>query len=498
MKEITFGYDAREKLTKGVHLLADVVRPTLGPRANHVVLGYEFAAPKVIDDGATIAQEVEVDDVTVNAGIQLARMVAQKTNRVAGDGTTTSIILADSILMHLMEGESVLSSTADRQEKMQEAKDVVAAVIQELDEMAVPVSNDEMLLNVATISAGDKELGAAIAEGYKKLGPDAIVTAQESKKDGISVEVTKGASVGSGVPREYLKGTKESFLNCPVLILDDAVQDIAQIAEKLKDKKTMLIVADDFSDSVLDVFATNSVRGFRFLPVKSPFYAERRTSFLKDLALMVGSEVGEVGMSPRVDCSLGDTIVLGNPSQAIDDRVKELEMEEEVTRSDYTASQIRERIACLTSGVATIKVGMPTEAEQKSVMAKLEDAINASRTALKGGVVPGAGLALYNASTVKFEAHRGICQAIRAPFRQILANAGVSADNVSELISEKDVPHFGYNSETGEYGNLMELGVIDPVIVTKEALKNALSIALMVYRSEGSVVWKRQDDEQTS
>lgn len=484
MKDITLREESRKKLASGIHKLADVVRPTLGPKAKHVVLGFEFANPQVIDDGVMIARQVELEDPTENVGVQLARMVAEKTNRIAGDGTTTSIVLADA-LVSAMQEESGFETSASRREKLEQAEKTIALVLEQVKSYAKPIEGSEDIRRVALISSGNEAVADAITQAHTELGPSAVITYANSKKDGISVQVSRGMRVMGGTASAFLdKGRKTVVGGSAVLIIDGPCVSKALMASAVKEAEgrgALTVIADEFSEEILDAMTIAMARGFRFFPVVAPYYAERRTEFLKDVAELVLAKVvtdeykeGSLGVVERVEASSTELVLVGGDG-VVTDRVAEIEALIERATSEYEITQLRERIAGLTSGVATIQIGMPTEAEQVSVVAKVEDAINAVKSALDGGIVQGGGtsllLASKSVSNDQFEPHRGILEALSAPIRQIQDNLGVKTED--------------WGSE-----------VVDPLKTVVQALTNAWSIARMVSLAEAGVVWKSEPKDR--
>lgn len=507
MKIITQGDDTRSKLASGIYKLNEVTKHTLGPRAKHVVLGFEFANPKVLDDGAMIAREVELEDPTENVGAQLARMVSEKTNKTAGDGTTTSLVLANALTQALLSGEEFTSSAFKKRMKLIESQGAIDEIVSNLKKLTVKIETNEQIRDVATISSGSSEIGRIIADIYRELGNDAVIIQQDQKKAGINYTVSNGMRFESGIPPHFATDTEKvraEATKCPILIYDGVIENTKQIAKYVPDGASSLtVIADDFSESVLDSMLSATLRGFRFIPIKAPYYGPRRLEFMEDLAMLVTGKVasesveGIVSVCERVESNMFETTITGlsEDNDKVQKRLQELKEKLEASTSDYDAAQIKERVAKLSSGIATIKVGMPTEAEQKTVMAKLEDAINASRTAIEGGIVPGGGLALYRASEGLLEANKAIVDAVRKPFHQILENCGWDAKHVEEQLKTENA----FDSERGVFGDAITIGLIDPAQVTLGALQNAWSIAQLVYRSEAGVVWKEnKKDPHTS
>lgn len=484
MKEITYGEDTRLKLAAGVGKLVDTVRHTLGPDAQRTLIGLEFMNPKTLDDGAMIAREVELEDATENAGAQLAKMVSEQTNKTAGDGTTTSLVLADALLKALMEEDAGFSTTATRRENLKKAEKTLTAIDEYVKSKAVPINGVDDIYRVALISSGSEAVAGIIKEAYEKLGLRAIVTQQDSKKSGISVSVSKGMSVPSGtLPLVLSSSLKDTLNNCAVLVIDGPCSSRELMADAVRaaqEHEALTVIADDFSETILDAAVVSASRGgFRVFPVKAPFYAERRSDFLQDVALFTNGKVIKdkyedncIGYVERCEITPSTTVLIGGKGE-VEERVKEIEARITESTSEYEAVALKERIAALTSGVATINVGMQTEAEQKAVMAKIEDSIHAVKSALDGGVVRGGGTLLLEASKDaswgSFEPHSGICNAVTAPIRTLQENLGVKTED--------------WGSE-----------VLDPVKVVLESLRNAWSIAKAIYLCESAVVWKKEPE----
>jgi len=485
MKTITHGEDTRKKLASGISKLAAVVKPTLGPKAKHVVLGFEFQNPQVLDDGALIARHVELEDETENIGVQLARMVSEKTNRIAGDGTTTSIVLADAFTQAMVESDGGFSSSSSRREELERAEKTIEAILLELKSYAKPIKDNEDIKRVALISSGTQDVANIIAQAYQELGDNAIVTYQNSKKDGISMSVSRGMRIMGGVAPHFLnKGRTTVVGGSKVLIIDGPCVSKALVAAAVKEADgvgALTVIADEFSEEILDVMMMSTAKGYQFFPVIAPYYAQRRSEVLKDIAAFCSAKVltkeyvaDSLGMANRVEASTTELILVGGMGD-VTERVAEIKEQIEGATAEYDVATLKERIASLESGVATINVGMPTEAEQLSVVNKIEDAINAVKSALDGGIVAGGGVALFlasNATTGLVEAHRGILTACSAPLRQIQENLGV---------------------KTEDWG----LDVVDPLKTVVQALTNAWSIARLVALSESGVVWKKEPSDKS-
>lgn len=480
MKIITHGEDTRKKLASGINKLVKIVRPTLGPKAKHVVLSFEFEAPQVLDDGALIARKVEFEDPTENVGAQLARMVSEKTNRIAGDGTTTSLVLADAFTQAMIESDGVFATSAQRRDELDNAEATVEKILEQLKLLAQPIQSNEDIRRVAKISSGTDEIAGIIADAYKELGNSAIVTYQNSKKDGISVSISKGMRVQSGVAPHFLvHGRKTFWGSSKVLVIDGAASKsiVASAMKEIDAVGALTVIADEFPEDLLDTMIMANAKGFQFFPVSSPFYAERRSEILKDISSFCGATVvskeyvaDSLGKVEKLEASSAELVLIEGAGDT-KTRVDELKELIDSASAEYDVALLKERMAGLTAGVATINVGMPTEAEQLSVINKIEDAINAVKSALDGGIVQGGGVSLLlaskNATWGSFEPHRGICSAVLAPLHQIQENTG---------------------SKKEDWGS----DVVDPLKTVVQALTNAWSIAKMVALSESGVVWQKE------
>lgn len=482
MKVITHGEDTRKKLASGINQLVKIVRPTLGAKAKHVVLSFEFEAPQVLDDGALIARRVELEDPTENVGAQLARMVSEKTNRIAGDGTTTSLVLADAFTQAMIESDGAFATSAQRRDEIENAEETVSRILAQLKELAKPIESNDDIKRVAKISSGTDEIAGIIADAYRELGNSAILTFQNSKKDGINVSTTKGMKVQTGVAPHFLLGGRKTFWgSSKVLVIDGAASKeiVAGAMKEIDAVGALTVIADEFPEALLDTMIVSNAKGFQFFPVRAPYYAERRTEVLKDIAAFTGATVitkeykpDALGKVERIEASTSELVLIEGAGDT-KERVSEIQEQIDSASAEYDIALLKERMAGLTAGVATINVGMPTEAEQLSVINKIEDAINAVKSALDGGIVPGGGVSLLlagkNATWGSFEPHMGILNAVLAPLRQIQENSGVKSE---------------------DWG----ADVVDPLKTVVQALTNAWSIAKMVALSEAGVVWQKPEE----
>jgi len=518
-KIIKFNEDARRALERGVDKLADTVKVTLGPRGRNVVIDKKFGAPTITNDGVTIAREVELDDPYENLGAQLAKNVATKTNDVAGDGTTTATVLAQA-LVH--EGLRNVTAGANPTALGRGINAAVTAVQAALDAAAIPVDERRAIAEVATISAQDAEVGALIGEAMEKVGKDGVITVEESNTMLTDLEVTEGLQFDKGYLSPYFVTDQESM----EAVLDDALvllvsgkisalADLLPLLEKVlaAGSQPLLIVAEDVEGEALSTLVVNSIRKtIKVAAVKSPFFGDRRKAFMTDLAIITGGQVvsSDVGLSldavglevlgtvRRVTVTKDDTTIVdgGGTSGAIADRIAQIRREIEDTDSDWDREKLQERLAKLAGGVGVIRVGAATEVEMKERKHRIEDAIAATRAAVEEGVVAGGGSALLHAATAidaldltgdELTGARAVRRALESPLSRIATNAGFEGQVVVGRVRELGIGH-GFNAATGEYGDLVAQGVIDPVKVTKAALGHAASIAAMILTTDSAVV----------
>jgi chaperonin GroEL len=497
MKKIITGAPAKQLLKEGVLGLVDVVKHTLGPAKKHVAIGFEYSSPKVLDDGVMIAREVEFDDPIKNIGAQLALMVAERTNKVAGDGTTTSLVLAGAMI-DALSGFNTRANDVENDLKM-----LVEDVIKVLDDIKKPVESRQDIEHIATISSGSPEIGKIFGDIYELVGKNAVISQKETKKLGIEHEITNGFSFPAGfISLDYKKSDKLRVgIDNPVIcVFDREVGAMSDVQPLLPENVNgpLTVIAPSFSDRALDEMVILETKNIRVVPITSPFYGKKRDEFLQDLAVYIGAEINKsAGKAERLNSTLSETIITAPYRKEVDDKIAEIETKIQNIDSEYDLSLINERIARLRGSVVIIKVGMPTEAEQRSVMAKIEDTINSFKTALEDGILPGGGIALMLASkrlaTVNFEHHRGLLDSLRTPIKQILENSGVKVDEIVKKIEDEDSPMFGYDAGKKIFGDLIELGVIDPYKVTKNALINSASIALMVLKSEAVIAYVKDN-----
>ena len=519
-KQLAFDMDARKALREGVDALANTVKVTLGPRGRNVVLDKKFGAPLIINDGVTIAREIELDEPFRNMGAQLAKEVSIRTNDVAGDGTTTATVLAQAIVT---EGLRNVAAGADPMALKRGLDQGLRAVVDELRDMAEPVEKKEEIAAVATISGDNEEIGEIIADVMEKVGKDGVITVEEGQGIRMETEFTDGMQLDRGYVSPYFVSNNERMeaaIDDPYILITDrkisAVQDVVPLMEKLLQiTKNFVIIADDVDGEALATLVVNKMRGtVNVLAVKAPGFGERRKAMLEDIAVLTGgtliteelgrtleqTQVADLGRARRMVSSKDDTtIVEGSGSdEAIQDRIKEIKAQIDVTASDFDREKLQERMAKLAGGVAVIKVGAPTEVELKEKKAKLEDALSATRAAVEEGIVVGGGCALLRADRALSQmdedssgdlrtAVRLLKTALESPIRQIAHNAGQEGSVVIGKIRKVDDDAHGYDAKMDRYGDLLEYGIVDPVKVTRSALENAVSIAGMVLTTESLV-----------
>ncbi len=519
-KQLAFDMDARKALREGVDALADTVKVTLGPRGRNVVLDKKFGAPLIINDGVTIAREIELEEPFRNMGAQLAKEVSIRTNDVAGDGTTTATVLAQAIVT---EGLRNVAAGADPMALKRGLDLGLRAVVDELRDMAEPVEKKEEIAAVATISGDNEEIGEIIADVMEKVGKDGVITVEEGQGIRMETEFTDGMQLDRGYVSPYFVSNNERMeaaVDDPYILITDrkisAVQDVVPLMEKLLQiTKNFVIIADDVDGEALATLVVNKMRGtINVLAVKAPGFGERRKAQLEDIAVLTGgtliteelgrtleqTQVADLGRARRMVSSKDDTtIVEGSGSdEAIQDRIKEIKAQIDVTASDFDREKLQERMAKLAGGVAVIKVGAPTEVELKEKKAKLEDALSATRAAVEEGIVVGGGCALLRADRAlaamdesstgdQRTAVRLLRTALESPLRQIAFNAGQEGSVVIGKIRKESDDRHGYDAKLDRYGDLLEYGIVDPVKVTRSALENAVSIAGMVLTTESLV-----------
>ncbi len=515
-KELKFNEDARRALERGVNVLADAVKVTLGPKGRYVVLDKKFGAPTITNDGVTIAREIEVEDPFENQGAQLVREVATATNDVAGDGTTTATVLAQAIVR---EGLKNVAAGANPMAIKRGIEKSVDAIVENLKEQSTEVSGKEDIARVATISSREREIGDVIADAIEKVGKDGVVNVEEGQTFGLELEFTEGMQFDKGYLSPYMitdAERMEAVLEEPYVLIANqkigAVKDILPVLEQvIQAGRPLLIVAEDVEGESLATIVVNKLRGtFSAVAVKAPGFGDRRKRMLEDIAILTGGEViteelglklentkiSQLGKARKIVIDKDTTTIIDGAggSDAIKGRIKQLKSEIENTDSDFDREKLQERLAKLSGGVAVVKVGAATETEMKEKKHRVEDALQATRAALEEGIVPGGGVALINAGdAVKatLDALEGdektgariIIRALEEPLRQLAYNAGLEGSVVIDKVRGVKKGH-GLNVETGEIEDLVKSGIIDPTMVTRSALQNAASIAKNILTTE--------------
>jgi chaperonin GroEL len=516
-KQIIFGEDVRRSLKKGVDVLAAAVRVTLGPKGHPVALEKKWGAPVIIDDGVTIAKDIELPDPFENMGVQLVKEASSKTNDAAGDGTTTSTILAWAIIS---EGFKNIAAGAEPLSLKHGIEKATNAIVDELKRASTPVKGKEQIVQVATITAKDTEIGELIASVMEKVGKDGVITIEESKGTKFETEFVEGMQFDRGYVSAYFvtdAARMEASLEDPYILITDkkisSIQEILPSLERiLQATKNLLIIADDVDGEALATLVVNKLKGtLNVLAVKAPGFGDRRKAMLEDIAILTGGKVisedvgrkldsitmEDLGRARRVDANKDKTTIVEGKGTAkgIKDRIKQLKAQIEETDSDFDREKLQERMARLAGGVAVIKVGAATETEMKEKKHRVEDALAATRAAVEEGILPGGGIGLLNALPAldKLDATGDqltgvniIRKAVEEPIRWIAINAGHDGAVIVDTV-KKGVKGSGYNAETDKFGNMVEMGIIDPTKVVRSALVNAASIASMVLVTESLI-----------
>jgi chaperonin GroEL len=520
-KIIAFDEEARRGLERGLNILADAVKVTLGPRGRNVVLEKKWGAPTITNDGVSIAKEIELDDPYEKIGAELVKEVAKKTDDVAGDGTTTATVLAQALVR---EGLRNVAAGADPISLKKGIEKAVAAITAELLSSAKEVESKEQIAATASISAADPEIGALIAEAIDKVGKEGVVTVEESQTFGTELELTEGMRFDKGYINPYFVTDPERqeavFEDAYVLIANQKIsniKDLLPIVDKvIQDGKELVIIAEDVEGEALATLVLNKIRGiFKSVAVKAPGFGDRRKAQLQDIAILTGGQVitEEVGLklenatldllgrARKVIVTKDETTIVEGAGEAgqIEGRVTQIRREIDNTDSDYDREKLQERLAKLAGGVAVIKAGAATEVELKERKHRIEDAVRNAKAAVEEGIVPGGGVALIQAGKVAFEGlelsgdeatgANIVRVAIEAPLKQIALNAGLEPGVVANKVAELE-PGFGLNAATGEYGDRFAQGIIDPAKVTRSALQNAASIAALFLTTEAVVADK--------
>ncbi len=519
-KELKFSEDARRSLQRGVDILADAVKVTLGPKGRYVVLDKKFGAPTITNDGVTIAREIEVEDVFENQGAQLVREVATATNDVAGDGTTTATVLAQAVVR---EGLKNVSAGANPMALKRGIETAVEQIVENLKSQSTEISGKEDIARVATVSSRSSEIGDVLSEAIEKVGKDGVVNVEEGQTFGLELEFTEGMQFDKGYLSPYMitdAERMEAVLDDPYILVANqkigAVKDLLPVLEQvIQAGRPLLIVAEDVEGESLATIVVNKLRGtFQAVAVKAPGFGDRRKRMLEDIAILSGGEViteemglklentklSQLGHARKVVVDKDSTTIIDGAGEgdAIKGRIKQLKSEIENTDSDFDREKLQERLAKLSGGVAVVKVGAATETEMKETKHRVEDALQAARAALEEGVVPGGGVALLNAAdaikekllkSLDGDERTGaqiIIKSLEEPLRQLATNAGLEGSVVVEHVRSAK-PGEGLNVDTGEVTDLVKAGITDPTMVTRSALQNAASIAKNILTTEAIV-----------
>ena len=526
-KEVKFGNNARQRMLKGVNTLADAVKVTLGPKGRNVVLDKSFGAPTITKDGVSVAKEIELEDKFENMGAQMVKEVASKANDEAGDGTTTATVLAQAIVN---EGVKAVAAGMNPMDLKRGIDKAVTAAVEELKKISQPCADSKAIAQVGTISANsDSTIGEIIAKAMDKVGQEGVITVEEGQALQDELDVVEGMQFDRGYLSPYFINNQESGsveLDNPfILLVDKKVSNIRELLPVLegvsKAGKPLLIIAEDVEGEALATLVVNNMRGIvKVAAVKAPGFGDRRKAMLQDIAVLTGGtvvseEIGmelektqleDLGTAKRVVITKDNTTVVdGNGDDAaIEGRVTQIKQQMEDTSSDYDREKLQERLAKLAGGVAVIKVGAATEVEMKEKKARVEDALHATRAAVEEGVVPGGGVALVRAASKLAELSgdneeqnvgiRMMLRAMEAPLRQIAYNAGAEASVVANRVREGE-GNFGYNAGNDTYGDMLEMGILDPTKVTRSALQFAASVGSLMITTEAMVAEIPKDDE---
>ena len=526
-KQVLFGDDARSKMVRGINVLANAVKVTLGPKGRNVVLDRAFGAPTVTKDGVSVAKEIELKDKFENMGACMVREVASKTSDNAGDGTTTATVLAQAIVDEGMKFVAAGMNPMDLKRGIDKA---VAAAIEELRKISKPTTTNKEIAQVGAISANsDAEIGDIISEAMDKVGKEGVITVEDGKSLKNELEVVEGMQFDRGYLSPYFINQPEkqaAVLDNPFILLHDKkisnIRELLPVLEQVaKAARPLVIIAEDIDGEALATLVVNSIRGIlKVVAVKAPGFGDRRAAMLEDIAVLTGGTVistnvgltldkatlEQLGTAKKVEVTKENTTIIDGAGQAeaIENRVRNIRTQIEAATSAYDREKLQERVAKLAGGVALIKVGAATEVEMKEKKARVEDALHATRAAVEEGIVAGGGVALIRAKQAirdikgdNDEQNAGIRIVLRAmeePLRQIVANAGDEPSVVVNTVAQGE-GNFGYNAQTGEYGDLVEMGVLDPTKVTRTALQNAASVASLILTTDCMVADIPQDDK---
>ncbi|MCK9489318.1 MAG: chaperonin GroEL [Xanthomonadales bacterium] len=518
-KEVRFSEDARSRILNGVNILANAVKVTLGPKGRNVVLDKSFGAPTITKDGVSVAKEIELADKFENMGAQMVKEVASKTSDVAGDGTTTATVLAQALVRDGLKAVAAGMNPMDLKRGIEHA---VKAAVEELKKQSKPTADDKAIAQVGTISANsDENIGNIIAEAMKKVGKEGVITVEEGSGLDNELDVVEGMQFDRGYLSPYFINNQQNMsveLESPYILLHDKkisnVRDLLPVLEGVaKAGKPLLIVAEEVEGEALATLVVNTIRGIvKVAAVKAPGFGDRRKAMLEDMAILTGGQViseevglqlektqlSDLGQAKKIVITKENTTIIDGAGETagIESRIQQIKAQIEETSSDYDREKLQERVAKLAGGVAVIKVGASTEIEMKEKKARVEDALHATRAAVEEGVVPGGGVALIRAKAAieglkgaNEDQNHGITIALRAmeaPLREIVANSGDEPSVVVNKVKEGQ-GNFGYNAANGEYGDMIELGILDPTKVTRTALQNAASIAGLMITTEAMI-----------
>ncbi len=527
-KEVRFSDDARQRLARGVNILANAVKQTLGPKGRNVVLEKSFGAPTVTKDGVSVAKEIELEDRFENMGAQMVKEVASKTSDIAGDGTTTATVLAQAIVREGMKAISAGTNPMDIKRGIDKA---VVAAVAELIKISKPCTDTKAIAQVGTISANsDTAIGDIIAKAMDKVGKEGVITVEEGSGLDNELDIVEGMQFDRGYLSPYFINNQESMsveLEEPLILLHDkklsSIRDLLPVLEGVaKSGRSLLIICEDVEGEALATLVVNNMRGIvKVAAVKAPGFGDRRKAMLEDIAILTGGKVisEEVGLSlekadmtdlgrcKKIQISKENTTIIdgAGDQKQIENRVQQIRVQIEETTSDYDREKLQERVAKLAGGVAVIKVGAATEVEMKEKKARVEDALHSTRAAVEEGVVPGGGVALLRAQgaarAVKGDNHDQqigvniLVRALEEPIRQIVANAGDEPSVVVNKVNE-GTGNYGYNAQTSEYGDMIAMGILDPTKVARSALQNASSVAGLILTTECMVAEAPKKDAQ--
>ncbi|MBO9471767.1 chaperonin GroEL [Endozoicomonas sp. G2_2] len=527
-KEVRFGEDARSRLVRGVNTLANAVKVTLGPKGRNVVLDKSFGAPTITKDGVSVAKEIELDDKFENMGVQMVKEVASKTSDIAGDGTTTATVLAQAIVR---EGVKAVSAGMNPMDLKRGIDKAVDAAVEELAKLSKPCDDEKAIAQVGSISANsDADIGKIIADAMNKVGKEGVITVEEGSGLSNELDVVEGMQFDRGYLSPYFvtdNQTMQAELENPYILLHD--KKISNIREMLpllenvaKANRPLMIISEDVEGEALATLVVNNMRGIvKVAAVKAPGFGDRRKAMLEDMAVLTGGTVisedlgmslekatlDDLGEAKKVQISKENTTIIdgSGSNKDIESRIKQIRAQIEESSSDYDKEKLQERVAKLAGGVALIKVGAATEVEMKEKKARVEDALHATRAAVEEGIVPGGGVALLRTLKAVEKAKgdnpdqdagiRILRRAVEEPLRQIVFNSGAEPSVVvNEVLSKEG--NYGYNAATGEYGDMVEMGILDPTKVSRTALQNAASIASLMLTTEAAVADVPEEDDK--